>query len=898
MAEGTSSGNGTIYRYRFANCEFDELRMELRVAGIEVAAQRRPLEVLALLLRHAGQTLSRETIHETLWAGRITADNVVGNAVLKLRAALGELGGTTILSPRGGGYRFEGELQREALGERGAQCLEARPGQPVPQRPTMVYDTLLARTQGSEVWRIRHPKTRATRVLKFAVDDAYLASLKREVTLSRMLVDSLGERDDLARILDWQFEQAPFFIECEDGGENLDAWARTDARLDGLDRDARIALFLQIADAVAAAHAVGVLHKDLKPSNVLIAPREDGGWQCRLADFGSARLLEPERLDALGITRLGLTRDIEAGTHSGTLLYLAPEVLAGEPPTVASDVYALGLMLWQLLSGALRRPMAPGWEAAIGDALLIDDIAAATDGRPAQRLSSVRDLSDRLRALQVRRVALEQDRARAARIAHTEQALARSRARRPWVFAASATLLVGLLVSASLYWNARSAWKASDRERARAEATSRFLQQDLLWAADPFTGRDLSLHSAVARAAERLDTAFDGLPSEEIAVRETAGSILARLGDYAAAEIQFRTAGERLTEIQGAGDPATLRLDYARAQTLVRLGRFDDATALLQDADARQARLPADARLAYLADQSWALHAHFQQRFAEAIPRLERAIAARASLDPDDRDTDAHLRASLSQAYTFVGRAPDGERVAAELLSDLGQSADASALRLAQARIVLARARLYQGRTDAAVEDDARAGFEVARDRLGIGAAMTMDALNVLCSLYGEARDWAKSRDCQTQAVAAAEAGPWKGTWVHHLAGANLGIAEYHLGHYAEATTRLAAARTGLAEQQGEANPMTQAVRFYLADGLRRNGSVEDAIRTAEGLDAAQLLTVEPTAPWAQRVAALRQLLGQDEGAGDASATLDSGIDVSDEPVLREALAVSGGSAT
>ncbi len=85
------------------------------------------------------------------------------------------------------------------------------------------------------------------------------------------------------------------------------------------------------------------------------------GWQPRLADFGSSRLLEPERLQELGITALGLTMTQAMGDSSATPLYLAPELLAGHAPSVQSDVYALGLMLYQLMVGDLRRPLAPGW---------------------------------------------------------------------------------------------------------------------------------------------------------------------------------------------------------------------------------------------------------------------------------------------------------------------------------------------------------------------------------------------------------------------------------------------------------------------------------------------------------------------------------------------------------
>src|SRR3546814_20103833 len=89
----------------------------------------------------------------------------------------------------------------------------------------------------------------------------------------------------------------------------------------------RLHLFLKIADAVAAAHSVGVLHKDLKPANVLVT-RNGKRWQLRLADFVSGRLLDPQRLEQLNINAMGLTvTQALSAAPGGTVLSLAPELM-------------------------------------------------------------------------------------------------------------------------------------------------------------------------------------------------------------------------------------------------------------------------------------------------------------------------------------------------------------------------------------------------------------------------------------------------------------------------------------------------------------------------------------------------------------------------------------------
>ncbi|MBK9251760.1 MAG: response regulator transcription factor [Proteobacteria bacterium] len=79
-----------FYRYRFGTAEFDEARFELRVGGLLVDVQQKPLQLLALLIRVPGQTIDRESILDSLWGRHATGDAILANAASKLRAALGD----------------------------------------------------------------------------------------------------------------------------------------------------------------------------------------------------------------------------------------------------------------------------------------------------------------------------------------------------------------------------------------------------------------------------------------------------------------------------------------------------------------------------------------------------------------------------------------------------------------------------------------------------------------------------------------------------------------------------------------------------------------------------------------------------------------------------------------
>jgi eukaryotic-like serine/threonine-protein kinase len=115
---------------------------------------------------------------------------------------------------------------------------------------------------------------------------------------------------------------------------------------DGLPGDSVLRYGVQVADALAHAHDRGILHRDLKSSNVILT-REG---RAKIVDFGLARRFAQISMDAA--TRSNSRVD-EAERFTGTLAYMAPEVLQGDPPSVTSDIWALGVLLYEMASGRL-----------------------------------------------------------------------------------------------------------------------------------------------------------------------------------------------------------------------------------------------------------------------------------------------------------------------------------------------------------------------------------------------------------------------------------------------------------------------------------------------------------------------------------------------------------------
>jgi non-specific serine/threonine protein kinase len=122
-----------------------------------------------------------------------------------------------------------------------------------------------------------------------------------------------------------------------------------------------------------AAHDAGVLHRDVKPGNILICERE---FLCvKLSDFGVGQVTSDDSLG--GLTRAGFTLTLISGgsSQTGTHVYMAPELYAGKPASIRSDVYSLGILFYQLLVGDFSQPLSSEWSEQITDPLLQEDLA-------------------------------------------------------------------------------------------------------------------------------------------------------------------------------------------------------------------------------------------------------------------------------------------------------------------------------------------------------------------------------------------------------------------------------------------------------------------------------------------------------------------------------------------
>lgn len=370
--------------------------------------------------------------------------------------------------------------------------------------------------------------------------------------------------------------------------------------------EARLQVFCQVLDALQHAHANLVIHRDLKPSNILVT----GDGQVRLLDFGVATLLDAgDRSAASELT--------QTSGRALTMAYASPEQVRGEPLSTASDVYSLGVVLFELLAG--RRPYgrtgdSPAqWEAAILDAEPARPGVALTHAADAEALAALRrstptrlarqldgELADVLRKALAKTpaerydgcAALRDDLRRylegrpvsaqpASRLYQLHKFVGRNRLA---VGAGVGVLLAVLAGAGAALWQAELAREQARRaqlQEARAVAVQDFLlglfRTNSDAEPDPLRARETTARQLLDIGAARVREQLRTSPEVQDTVLETLASMYGDVGlDQQAADL----AAERVAlreRLFGADDPR------------VAVALLDHAASLNATADAAQA---------------------------------------------------------------------------------------------------------------------------------------------------------------------------------------------------------------------------------------------------------------------------------------------------------------------
>jgi DNA-binding winged helix-turn-helix (wHTH) protein/Tfp pilus assembly protein PilF len=859
--------------YRFGPFELKPEQLQLRRGDLLLKVEPKPLEVLAELVRNAGELVTKNELMDSVWAGRVVTESVIARCVAKLRTVLEDESQTLILTVHSYGYRFTGEVHRSAeeparAEERAAGTFSLRAGDAPALRPR--WRLLRALNERCGVWLAQHDKTDEKRVFKFALEPRQIRVLKRELTIHRVLRRGLGERDDVVRLLDYNLETLPYFLEMEYYPQgSLSDWCAAAGGAVSIPLELKVELMAQAAEALAAAHALGVLHLDIKPSNLLVWISPDGRPHIRWADFGNSRLLEPGRLSELGITRLASTQTLGIdGPAEGTLHYIAPELFKGETATVRSDLYAMGVMLYQLVAGDLHKPMAAGWELNIADEVLRADVAATANGDPAQRMSSADELAKRLRGIEQRRATLDAERARARENAELRRKLEYARARRPWLIAAGVALTTGLAAS---LWNFRAAVQARDEARGQAaiaDAVINFLDQDILSAGSPFSVSGdspggLTVRQAVDRAEAKLAGRFPAQPAVEASIRAAIGQVYVEDGDYDKAEKQVRTAVRLGRGGPGGADFRTVRAEYGLVFALTVEQKFSQARELLEEANSALAHarnvdlLTASRRDVINGNYYFAL-----QDYGRAAPFFAQALTESLQHDSSDISQIAIRRTSLAWCYAALGRVDEAQKLYATALGEVKQAEKNGGTLTGTVEERYGIGLFLAGR-DADAEKMLKAAYADLHATIG-DDGLTEEALTFLGWLELREGRIPEANAALHTAYLAEVASAGAEHRMSLRAQACLGLAEIANGEQAAGLQALTQAVNAYDRIMGPATPEAQLFKYWLVSTQLESGSgLSAAHAMLAQLDARQIALADPRENWNEK---LHLLQSQHEG--------------------------------
>jgi serine/threonine protein kinase len=553
----------------------------------------------------------------------------------------GEAGEAVLAPPPASGKGWPAERATEELGWRPAA------GVTVPESNWVLVQKLGEGAFG-EVWKAFNASDKSHQVFKFCFKRDRLPALKREARLLKRLRKyahpSLVEVYDVT-----EGERPPHYLEMEYvDGPPLRAWLSAEPPL----RE-RLEVVAQVADALDTVHAAGIFHRDIKPANILLTFREDGAIRAKLTDFGLGATQDPEFLKSIS--------DSRGEGVVGTWDYIAPEVRHGGKASAQSDIYSLGLTLYQVAVGDLDRPLTGDWEMQLESDVLREDIRRCVCQTPQDRWPRAAELAQALRS---------HDQRRNLRTLERQREEHRARARRLRRAAGVATVAAAVLLA--LGGLAAYQWAEAARQRDRALAQKRLAMDAINRLTHDVPQRLRSVPGAlpVAKAVLEenlvlLDRILELEPDTFMARRERGVNLLS-IGD------RWMLVGDTARAREAYDKSLQIARELATAHPLRSEFRRDVAMAWDRVGDACLAMGQSNAALdAY--NQSLAISQTLaDERSGEASTRRDLALAldklGRVSVQMGQTDQAAeHYQRALEIAIALAQAAPDDPQAQRDL---------------------------------------------------------------------------------------------------------------------------------------------------------------------------------------------------------------------------------------
>ena len=564
------------------------------------------------------------------------------------------------------------------------------------------------------------------------------SNLRLRFTRERQILARL-EHPHIARLLDAGIsgDGQPYLALDYVEGQPITDWCRERA----LPVEARLPLFLQVCQAVSHAHANLIVHRDLKPSNILVTPLDEA----RLLDFGIAKLLD------VGDAVADHTR---TGLRAFTLHYAAPEQIRGEPVTTMTDVYSLGVVLYELLADskpyALKRETDAEWEEAI---LAVDPqkpssrLQRQAEGLPRAESAELRkraralagDLDNivlkalakqpRLRYPSVEALAADLRRHLAgipvqARPQGLRYRLRKYVGRHRWALATAAAVAAVLGLSLLLVaWQARQAL----REAQRAQAMQDFIIGLFETTRRGEGGEQIEVRQLLDAGARRAESQFAQQPVAQAELLGLIARLRMGLGDYGEATTLLQRQARLMDALPAA--PPSLRLEAAANQGRALRYPGEDAACIARMAPWEALALQQQQALPRQASEFYSQLARCRRTLGQRAPAetlLQRSLALRRDQLKDLPGTAENL-GDLAALAADAGRYQEARSGYLRAIASMAAGGQGRHPLLIELRRSLCQVEREVGTVHAA-ERDCSAALALARAVVGPQHPATIDA--------------------------------------------------------------------------------------------------------------------------------------------------------------------------
>jgi serine/threonine-protein kinase len=557
----------------------------------------------------------------------------------------------------------------------------------------------------------------------------------------------------------------------------------------GLSIKERLQLFRRACSPVSYAHQNLVVHRDLKPSNILITLNAEGEATPKLLDFGVAKIMNPE---------LAGQTQTQALHRVMTPEYASPEQVRGGPVTTATDVYSLGVILYELLTGArpfdLRNSTPEEMSRLICDAEPSKPSDAATDSQtdsrpetngdgrkqvaqsvirnsrllkgdldnivlkalrkePGRRYKSVDQLSEDIRRhLEGLPVIARKDTFgyRASKF------IGRNR-----VGVAAAALILLAIVAGLIttVWQARVAARERNqarREAAKADQLNNFLKSILSAASPEQKGIDVKVVEVLNDAAGRIETEFAGQPELRAQALQTVGATYGEMGLYDEAEKYLRESLRINLEVNGAESKATATVKMVLGEALLSKAKYDEAEKLLNESIATEQRLSA-AGSKELASGFFLLgelyiraNGNSKEGLERAKQLLQQSLSIYRAVADENSEDPAFALISLARAHQYSGDLDAAEANYRKSIAIFRNLPPRYEVRMALALINLGRLLSSKGSFDEGINTTLEADRIV--QKLGVSYTVFMSKY-YLCWNYHDKGDYVQAVEAGTKAL-------------------------------------------------------------------------------------------------------------------------------------------------